>query len=411
LKRKTLLIVGLVWPEPTSSAAGWRMLQLIRLFQELQYRITFCSSAQKSERSFDLKTIGVEEVAIELNNPSFDDFIKKLNPNLVMFDRFITEEQFGWRVAEQCPEALRILDAEDFHGLRKARELALKEDSEVERRHLQNKVTKREIVAMYRCDLTLVISEAEVEVLTNEFQFPKRLILYLPFLFEDRDLESSGPLTGYEDRQHFITVGNYLHGPNADSIHYLKNEIWPLIRQQLPGAELHIYGAYQSQSSRQLESKKEGFFIKGVVPDLKDVMPSYRICLAPLRYGAGLKGKLFDAMVYGTPAVMSSIAAEGLFGKMPPNGYIEDDIEVFVNRCVELYTNEPCWNEKLENGFEVLKNRFQRTRFVEQLKRCLLELEWDLTLHRQDNFMGQLFLQQSVQASRYMSKWIEAKNH
>ncbi len=384
------------------------MLQLIRLFQDLEYRVTFCSTAQRSDRSFDLTSIGVEVASVELNKPSFDQFINDLDPDVVMFDRFITEEQFGWRVAEQVPQAIRILDAEDFHGLRKARELAFKEGVPLEKAHLHNEVTKRELVAMYRVDLTLVISEAELQLFSKEFHFPSTALLYLPFVIEKGAIENIvNP--GYNERSHFVTVGNYLHRPNADALHFLKKEIWPLIRRDLPKAELHVYGAYQSKA-KQLHNEKEGFLVKGAVPDIYKILPGYRVCLAPLRFGAGLKGKIFDAMYTGTPSVMSTIAAEGLFGTMEPAGFIEDNAVSFANKSRKLYTDPYLWQGFRENAQNVLKVRFKRAEYLTDLQEVLQMLHKDLPKHRQQHFTGQLFLQQSLLSSRYLSKWIEAKN-
>lgn len=121
---KKLLIIGFVWPEPKSSAAGSRMLQLIEVFQSENYHITFASTCGKGDKAFNLENLGIEQVTIQLNHSSFDEFIKVLDPDLVLFDRFMTEEQFGWRVAQQCPNALRILDTEDLHALRKGRQEA-----------------------------------------------------------------------------------------------------------------------------------------------------------------------------------------------------------------------------------------------------------------------------------------------
>ena len=113
-----LLIIGFVWPEPNATAAGSRMLQLIDFFQENGFNITFVSTASKTEKSFDFETLNIQTFDIQLNNVSFDALIKEINPEFVLFDRFLTEEQFGWRIAENCPEAIRILDTEDLHFLR-----------------------------------------------------------------------------------------------------------------------------------------------------------------------------------------------------------------------------------------------------------------------------------------------------
>ena len=164
---KKLLVIGFVWPEPKSSAAGSRMLQLIDQFQNQGYDVTFASAANTSNHTFDLSRLNINTQAILLNDSSFDVFVKNLNPDVVLFDRFMSEEQYGWRVSEQCPNALRVLDTEDFHGLRKAREVALKQNVEVSITHLQNDITKREIASIYRSDISLMISEAEIDLLTT----------------------------------------------------------------------------------------------------------------------------------------------------------------------------------------------------------------------------------------------------
>ena len=129
--QSTLLVIGFVYPEPNSSAAGIRMLQLIEAFQSHNYNITFATTCKKSEHAFDLESIGVKVVEIELNHSSFDAFVKTLNPAIVLFDRFMTEEQFGWRVSEHCPSALKILDTEDLHFLRKGRQKAFNSNQEI----------------------------------------------------------------------------------------------------------------------------------------------------------------------------------------------------------------------------------------------------------------------------------------
>jgi len=112
---QNILIIGFVWPEPNSSAAGTRMEQLLLLFKEWGWSVTFATPALDSNFMVDLETIGVEKRTIALNCSSFDEFVQELNPSIVLFDRFLMEEQFGWRVAEYCPNALRILDTIDLH--------------------------------------------------------------------------------------------------------------------------------------------------------------------------------------------------------------------------------------------------------------------------------------------------------
>jgi len=408
--QKKLLIIGFVWPEPKSSAAGSRMMQLINAFKVKDYAITFVSSALKNEKSLNLDKLGVSQAEIELNSSSFNELVKILNPDVVLFDRFMTEEQFGWRVEEQCPDALKILDTEDLHCLRKAREQARKYKNPFNKSYLYNETAKREIASILRCDLSLIISEAEMDILKNWFKIDDMLLGYLPFMLEEISQKEQALLPKFDQRNHFIFIGNFLHPPNYDALIHLKKSIWPRIRQKLPEAELNIYGAYTSQKIDQFHDKKEGLFIKGFTNDVQIAMSKSRVCLVPLLFGAGLKGKMIDAMLYGTPCITTSIGAEGLFGNFEPNGFISDDWQNFTENAIQLYTNESVWYEKQKNGFKIINNRFKRSLFENSLFDRIENLQTNLNKHRIDNFMGSMLRHHTLQSTKYMSKWIEEKN-
>lgn len=407
---KTLLIIGHVWPEPKSSAAGSRMMQLIHAFQSQGYDITFASSSAKNDNAFDLSSIKIEEVSIVLNDSSFDDFIKKLDPTIVLFDRFMIEEQYGWRISEHCPDALKILDTEDLHGLRKGREQALKDGQPFDVNYLFNDTSKREIASIYRCDLSLIISEVEMNILKYQFKVSEHLLYYLPFLTESIPPETIKNLPKFKDREHIIVIGNFLHAPNHDAVLFLKQKIWPLIRKKLPKVELHVYGAYVTDKANQLHNEKEGFLMKGFVDDANTVMKKARLCLAPLRFGAGLKGKLMDAMANGTPCVMTTLAAEGMFGNFEPNGFIEDDAKQFAYKTIELYKDKIFWNGMHKNGFLVLNARFDKQLFTADFFMYLTTMLNNLKTMRIQNFTGLMLQHHYLQSTKFMSKWIEEKN-
>ena len=405
-----LLIIGFVYPEPTSSAAGTRMMQLIEAFLSFGYQITFASTAQKTERSFKLDTLGINEVNIELNQTSFNVFIEELQPSIVVFDRFMTEEQFGWRVAQTCPKAIRILDTEDLHCLRKGREQAFFDNTKFTDKYLFNDIAKREIAAIYRSDLSLIISEFEMELLTSRFKVPSELLLYLPFMERPISEEEQKQIPDFSERNHFVTVGTFKHEPNYQSILYLKNTLWGLIRAKLPKAELHIFGAHVTQRVQQLHNPKTGIFIKGFVEDIQDTLKKYKVFLAPLQFGAGLKGKLVDAMKSGTPCVMSSIAAEGMFGDLSANGFIEDEPTNFAQKAIEIYTINKIYSEFQINGFQIINSIYNKYNFNELLFAKIIDLKSKIDQHRLQNFIGSMLHYHTMQSSKYMSKWIESKN-
>ncbi len=403
----SLLIIGFVWPEPNSSAAGGRMMQLISLFQVQGFQITFASPAQDSEFMVSLASYGVEKVHIELNDSSFDTFIQKLQPDIVVFDRFMIEEQFGWRVSEHCPNAIRILDTEDLHCLRLARQKAFKANRSFEVIVVvEEDVAKREIASILRSDVSLMVSEYEMELLQSVFKIEKSLLFYLPLLVNNIDTLS----TAFDQRQNFVFIGNFLHEPNWNAVQYLKESIWPLIRKQLPEAVLDIYGAYPSQKVFQLHNEKEGFLIKGRAEDAKVAISNAKILLAPVRFGAGIKGKLLEAMEYGTPSVTTLIGAESMRGTLEWNGSIEDDPQQFTDAAVQLYQNEVIWIQSQKNGFEIIKQRYLKELFEVEFAKQLSFLKLNLRTHRQNNFLGQMLSHHTLQSTKYMSRWIEEKN-
>jgi glycosyltransferase involved in cell wall biosynthesis len=406
-----VLIVGFVWPEPNSSAAGGRMVQLIRLFQDNGWAVTFASPAMDSPFMVDLEALGVCKKTIALNCESFDVFIKELNPSVVLFDRFMMEEQFGWRVAEQCPGALRLLDTEDLHCLRLARQKAFKSGRNFTTVDLlTEEVAKREIASILRCDVSFMISEVEMELLQSVFKIDSSLLYYLPLLLEPIDVTAIRNGIAFGERKDFIFIGNFLHEPNWNAVQYLKETIWPLIRKQLPAAGLCIYGAYPSQKVLQLHQPKEHFFIMGRADDAQEVVRKSRVVLAPLRFGAGIKGKLLEAMQCGTPSVTTTIGAESMHGDLSWNGFVTDDPQAFADAAVQLYQEETIWHKAQGNGIQIMEKRYLKSLFADDLIEHILSVQGSLSQHRLNNFMGTMLQHHTLMSTKYMSRWIEAKN-
>ena len=401
-----ILFIGLVWPEPTSSAAGWRILQLVKLFGK-DYEVHFASAASKSEYSYNLKSIGVQEHEILLNDSSFDDFIKELLPAAVVFDRFMVEEQYGWRVAEYCPSTLRIVDTEDLHFVRLARQEAFKKGGSID---LYSATAKREIASIIRSDLSLIISQAEMSLLQNKFGVAADRLYYIPFQEEQIDERHVQNLPSFNNRSNYMFIGNFIHEPNWRTVEVLKKEIWPLLRKTNPQAELHIYGAYASEKVMQLHNELENFLIKGRAIDARATLKDYKVLLAPIPFGAGTKGKFVDAMYAGTPSMSSLVGAEDMSIEGIWNGFIENDVAKFVDKAHQLYTDESIWSSAQQNGFRIFNTKFSDTDYSDKLLNWVKDAIPRVPDIRQSNFIGQILLQQERNATKYMAMWIEAKN-
>ncbi len=405
-----ILFIGVNWPEPTT-AAGSRIKQLIRVFKANNYQITFASTATPSEFSFDLEKLGIFKASIKLNDASFDLFIKELQPNIVVFDRFLTEEQFGWRIAENVPNALRILDTEDLHSLRTVRLQLFKKNIPFSiDQWLQNDITKREIASIYRCDISLIISSREMQLLQEHVKLDLSLLLHLPFIENSISEIEIQELSTFETRKDFICIGNGKHAPNVDAVLWLKKMIWPLIRKQLPIVNLHIYGSYLPQQIMQMHKPNEGFYVEGFTENLKETFTTTRINLAPLRFGAGLKGKLLDGMRFGTPSITTSIGAEGMSKENFFDGYVAENETDFANKAIQLYTDKVAFKKAQLGGFKVINTEYNVSVLGEKLVNYINKTQKNLQNHRNANFTGSLLMHQSMQSTKYMSRWIEAKN-
>jgi len=419
-----LLIIGYVWPEPRSSAAGGHMMQIIESALQAGWQITFSSPAGVGEHKADLAALGIDEVTIELNNSSFDAFVSELAPDIVLFDRFMMEEQFGWRVEKHCPNALRVLETSDLQSLRDARHQQLKarlkhtpeqDDfsslfalgaSETYAHMADADLAQREIAAIYRSDLNLMISEYEIDLLVEQFNVPPALLHWCP-LMVDHVPDAFVP---YEQRQHFLSIGNFRHAPNWDAVLWMKTHIWPLIRQQLPAAQLHIYGAYTPPKATALHNPAQGFQVLNWAEDALQVMSQARVCLAPLRFGAGIKGKIADAMLCGTPNVTTPVGAEGMHGDLPWAGAIEQSATAIAAAAVELYRNPQTWHTAQQHGHTLLAERYLQSTHGPALIQRIEACRAGLAEHRRNNFTGAMLRHHHHKSTQYMAQWIEAKN-
>lgn len=381
------------------------MMQLIDLFQSMNFLVYFGTTAQNVEYSENLTELGVNLVSIELNASTFDQLLLKINPSVVLFDRFMIEEQYGWRVAQNCPNAIRILDTEDLHCLRHARQIAVKENRNFIETDLISNISKREIASILRCDTTLMVSEFEIDLLVHYFKVPKEIVCYMP-IFADKKID----VPPFEERSDFIFIGNFLHDPNWDAVRYLATDIWPKIHALLPTARMLIYGSYTSQKVMELHKPNQNFHVLGRAADAIEVIQNSRVMLAPLRFGAGIKGKLIESMQCGTPNVTTPIGAEGMCNDFSWNGCIENDPNLFAASAVQLYQNQQIWTTSQLNGYSILEGIFKKSLHAPLFQSYFNSICTQLQTHRQANFMGLMLLHHTLSSTKYMSKWIEEKN-
>lgn len=349
--------------------------------------------------------MGITCQDVKLNDDSFDEWIKHLDPHVVIFDRFMVEEQFSWRVQQQCPSAVRILNMEDLHSLRHQRESQKTQFPNVSTFLQFDELFCRELASIYRCDISLVISQAEIKLLTEQVGVPPCMLVYTPFWIN----ASEEKLLPFEQRNGFIFIGNFLHKPNWDAVQFLVHEIWPTIFKELDKPTLHLYGAYAADKAYALNNPKRGIHVKGRAENVDAVMSTAKVCLAPIRFGAGLKGKLVDAMRCGTPNVTTWIGAEGMTSQGQWPGFIANRPAQFVDAAVTLYQSEEIWTHAQKSGSRLLKDKFDFQQHQSSLMSAIHTVLENLELHRANLPMQKMLNHHLHKSTTYMSRWIESK--
>jgi O-antigen biosynthesis protein len=376
-------------PEPRSSAAGVRAECIIEVFRSAGWSVQF---------------LGPE--LAQPNDSRFDRLISEISPDVVLFDRFYIEEQFGWRVERACPGALRVLDTVDLHGLRHAREKSAK--SGTPGPLIIDEVGLRELASILRSDLALVISSFELDLLQRDYGVPPAQVELCRLLHAD----TPAPRSEAGEPEGFAWIGNFRHPPNLDSFLWLHEELWPALRSRKPGATLHAYGAYPTREVMALDDRELGFRVHGPAGDVTEAMARHRVNLAPLRFGAGIKGKIVDGWRSGLPVVTTPIGAEGLgyAPSSPWGGLVANTASEFVEAAVVLYENDELRRQTAAEGFRLAAELFDRNREGTRLLSKIAELRGDLEGVRARNVLGRTLKLQSHRSTEYFSRWIELKN-
>jgi glycosyltransferase involved in cell wall biosynthesis len=389
-----------VWPEPLSSAAGVRTRELVTILLENGWMVTIASpSGAESEHREALRGLGVRTLSLDPNDSAkTDPALRAVGPaDLVLFDRFVMEEQFGWRARERWPGALHLVDTQDLHSLRRARERLVSAGAPPER--VREPSTEdfgddlvRELGSLYRADGALVVSSFEADLL-EKFGYP--FATYLPF-----SATACTDVPPFADRAGFCFLGNYRHPPNLDAVRALLAGDWPAIRERLPRAELHLYGAYPP-AEISAHRGANGVFAQGPVADHRAALARHRALLAPLRFGAGIKGKVLEAWATGTPVAGTPLSFEGM-------GF--EATEAFVDSAVRLASDENAWNKASAAGLAHVQSHFSADRIARDFLASVDRGRRSLGALRERNVTGRLLRHQSQNATKYFSRWIEAKN-
>lgn len=280
----------------------------------------------------------------------------------------------------------------------------------------------RELASILRSDLTMVCSEAELDLLKDQYRVLGDKLVLAPF-FCDPPNEVLA-LNPWEDRTGFVTIGSFRHPPNVDSVKWVAESVWPLIRERLPNASMDVFGSYLTSHVEQLHNPRSGFNIRGFSKDLSP-MNSARILLCPLRYGAGIKGKIVDAWNFGLPVVTTPIGAEGTVPGtlrfLSSSGKLVDPTECWGGRwdcvdptqiaegAIELYENKAKWQAAQSSGISLVNSLFSKDANTSIVMQAVEHVISNLPRIRRQDYAGSMLWYHTSRSTLYFSKWIELK--
>ena len=241
------------------------------------------------------------------------------------------------------------------------------------------------------------------DYLIEKFSVDPNKILVAPFWYEQ---ESNRPVP-FEDREHFVMLGNFLHPPNVDALRWCRNSLWKSIRSVLPSAQLHVYGAYPTKQAKDMHQPSEGLFVHGPVASLPDLFRKYRVNFAPLRFGAGIKGKVTDGWYYGLPCLTTHIGAEGLCSRddLRFGGIVANNDSEMQEGAQLLYNNPDLWKSHQLTGRELIQHYFSSSsaeRFQYDLEEKIEQKE----ALRNNNYIGSMLRYSSMRYTEFMSRYI-----
>jgi GT2 family glycosyltransferase/glycosyltransferase involved in cell wall biosynthesis len=357
-----VLVIDATTPCVDHDAGAVRMTHLLRILVELGCRVTFMALNRRmeGEHTRALQAAGVEAL-YEPTLSSIDDHLRRAGGRyeLVIMSRAEVVEEVLPAVRRHCPRARCVFDTVDLHFLREARRAqvtgALDDDAVAA-------LEARELALARACDLTLVVSPTERDLL---FRLAPDLAVEILSLIDARVATD----TPFEERSGVLFVGNFQHPPNRDSIEHYLREIHPLVREREPAAEITIIGAQAPRSLRRLAG--DGARFVGQVPDLTPYFSAARLSVAPLRFGAGIKGKIQTSLALGVPVVTTSVGAEGMSLEDGSEALIADDARSFAEAVVRLHTDAQLWTRVAGGGHRAAEERYSPARAEEVLARIV----------------------------------------
>jgi GT2 family glycosyltransferase/glycosyltransferase involved in cell wall biosynthesis len=350
--RARVLVVEACMITPDQDSGSVRMLAMLELLVALGCKVSFVADNLECRQPY-ARTL--QQSGVEVWHYPYIQSVAQLleetgsNYDMIMFCRHYIAAPYITQIRQWAPQARIVFDTVDLHYLREERQAELEKSPAMEAK--SKKTRAQELGVIAKSDVTLVVSPVELELLAREV--PGADVRILSNIHEPRPARRS-----FSQREGLLFVGGFRHPPNIDAMEWFVGEIWSLVRQRLPQLVLTIVGSNMPNHIHTLTGP--GVVVAGFVEDIDPLIDAARISLAPLRYGAGVKGKINQAMACGLPVVATSAAAEGMDLQDGLELLVADTAQEFADAIVRLHGDEALWNRLAEGGRDNVRRYFSR---------------------------------------------------
>jgi len=336
----SILVIDTYVPLHDREAGSNRLFKIIKIFLALDYHVIFMPENYGAVEPYtsDLIRLGVEVMYWRGSGIGHDKALAAVLPRvrIAWICRPELCEKYAPIVRSHSTAAI-LYDTIDLHFLRERRQAELENSGDESWRETK----ELELACARSVDATVTVTSAERDELLSHGVGE---VFVVPTI---HDMEEHLPI-GFDARQGLLFIGGYSHTPNVDAVQWLCTEIMPIVWQSLPDIRVTLLGSSPPERVRELQSDR--VLVTGYVANVTPFFEESRIFVAPIRYGAGMKGKIGHALSYGLPVITTRVGSEGyeLFHGM--NCIIADDAEAFARGIIRLYRDRELWATYAEGG-------------------------------------------------------------
>lgn len=349
--RMRVLVIDADTPCPDRDSGSVRLSNLMRLLAEEGCAVAFLPETRRHAGSY---TQALQAMGVECwHQPWIGDtarWFRQHGPGLgmVILSRHYVAQSHLPLVRRFAPQARVVFDTVDLHFLREEREARVAGSAAL--MQAAQATRARELALVEAADLTLVVSPVERDLLATEAPGASVAVL-------SNVLELPASVAARDGRRDLLFVGGFRHPPNVDAVRWLVEAVLPVARRRLPELRCHIVGADAPAEVLAL-GDQPGVVLHGHVPALDGLLAGCLVSVAPLRYGAGVKGKVNQAMAWGLPVVATGCAVEGMHLRAGEDALVANTPEAFAEAIVRLHEDAALWRRLSENGRGNVRRHF-----------------------------------------------------